>query len=942
MACQLDYLCELPSDRAREKALDSLPPSLNETYERILKRVDQRGNYARLLVQRTLCWIISAREQLSIAGLQEALSVEEDQTALDPRNKPDIRTVLRYCSSLIRKSVDGDHLELAHFTVEEFLSSPLSDREGKANTESIAAKYCINPELSQRHLAEVCLSYLNCQDFNKLAETREEWEEHIARYPLRRHAVLYWSHYMRGAGEDEKAMRLAKRIFQPPQTLPFLSLSQDLVTLEDDDVTKAELEYGFSSSNFEDIRSAIASNGMSPLHLACISRATPLVHWLLECGCDPSQMSPLGSPLLCALLGRRSLDLLVYNYDVTKFCFEDAINSDALELARLLIKAGARVGDPCITGGRHPPNSHFSILSWDTHTQTVEVENAMPSLFRVLIGSNFENAGGFINLIEELSEAGEWPKVKSLIVLSRKSFSEKEQSQVIKVAALPRTSTCLRPLTEQNDGHELLKKSTVSVQVTGALLVAIRLDAVRELQAILQAHTFDLNSEIGGVSGREKRVPLHLAIESESLDCASVLLDWGVNVNALDSSGRSALHHCVSKVESAVALLLGMGARIDQVDASGSTIFHVAATANDVKILKTFLQAPTFDQRILARLCSDGLTPLLAAARAGSQDAFLLLIDFTENLNMQISPDGLSLAHYAAAFRPLILETLLKRGLDMTKTSRQGWTPLHCCCMKPNGSSTVKNVELLYENGIDPDVVDVEGETALSYLLGKGPSIAWEGIETLVRILGTPFNVTHKDKAGWTVLHSLLRYQQPYWNKTLVLNILFGYGADVTILGPDNQTCFDTLLSMDTDDDVSDIEIVHLDDRLWREDSISELLIELLSRLSPASDFVKYTLPTGKMLLWAVRACQDQLTTLLMERFSDIGIEMLEPIFLEDIPAYMIQTLLAHVDKSLLAKPSTKSRQNLLHTVCGENSQADAGFSPYLLPKVQIQMPQAS
>ncbi|KAL1619009.1 hypothetical protein SLS54_006859 [Diplodia seriata] len=39
VACQIDYLCTLPHDRARREALASLPPDLNSTYERILGRV---------------------------------------------------------------------------------------------------------------------------------------------------------------------------------------------------------------------------------------------------------------------------------------------------------------------------------------------------------------------------------------------------------------------------------------------------------------------------------------------------------------------------------------------------------------------------------------------------------------------------------------------------------------------------------------------------------------------------------------------------------------------------------------------------------------------------------------------------------------------------------------------------------------------------------------
>ncbi|CAL8576561.1 hypothetical protein XPA_002436 [Xanthoria parietina] len=58
VACQMDYLCELPNDSSRRKALGSLPPTLNATYERILRHVNASNNEVQLLVSRTLKWIV--------------------------------------------------------------------------------------------------------------------------------------------------------------------------------------------------------------------------------------------------------------------------------------------------------------------------------------------------------------------------------------------------------------------------------------------------------------------------------------------------------------------------------------------------------------------------------------------------------------------------------------------------------------------------------------------------------------------------------------------------------------------------------------------------------------------------------------------------------------------------------------------------------------------
>ena len=286
-ACHLDYLCELPHDRARRKALDSLPPSLNETYERILQRVNKQGPYARTLVRRTLCWTLFAEVPLRIEALQEALSIEEDLTSVDPSNKPDVRKIIKYCSSLIRRSVDGRYLELAHFTVEEYLLGLPEVFGGEASYGSDTAFYHLNAASGDLYLAVACLRYLNYEDFGKgLPQTYDEWQRRIDQYPFREHAVTHLSGYARKNWANEVVMSLARKIFQPAKTPNFLSFALDFCILE----------HGYgrypkdldSREEFSRFSLPILMHGMSPLHCATMFQAPPLVDWLLTAGCDPN------------------------------------------------------------------------------------------------------------------------------------------------------------------------------------------------------------------------------------------------------------------------------------------------------------------------------------------------------------------------------------------------------------------------------------------------------------------------------------------------------------------------------------------------------------------------------------------------------------------------------------------------------------------------------
>jgi hypothetical protein len=117
VACQIDHLCELPTDKARSKALDQLPRGLPETYERILGRVLESHKEIHDLVSRALQWLACARGTLGRDALLEALSIVPGDTHLNPDSMTTEDDILRWCSSLVRRQVTGDGIELAHFTV---------------------------------------------------------------------------------------------------------------------------------------------------------------------------------------------------------------------------------------------------------------------------------------------------------------------------------------------------------------------------------------------------------------------------------------------------------------------------------------------------------------------------------------------------------------------------------------------------------------------------------------------------------------------------------------------------------------------------------------------------------------------------------------------------------------------------------------------------------
>ncbi|KAF2805569.1 uncharacterized protein BDZ99DRAFT_450202, partial [Mytilinidion resinicola] len=118
VTCQLDYLCELPTDAMRRDALYQLPPTLNKTYERILRRINPA---VRLPIQRALQMI--GHYEILAPQLCEAMSIEPGCRVLNKEAWWNIEEILLHCSSLVRRSHDSGELELAHFSVQEYLAS---------------------------------------------------------------------------------------------------------------------------------------------------------------------------------------------------------------------------------------------------------------------------------------------------------------------------------------------------------------------------------------------------------------------------------------------------------------------------------------------------------------------------------------------------------------------------------------------------------------------------------------------------------------------------------------------------------------------------------------------------------------------------------------------------------------------------------------------------
>lgn len=293
----MDHLCELPNDAARRKALNTLPPTLPATYERILQRVNKCSKEVQQLVQRSLRWLVCSKSALSFAALCEAISVNPGDTTLDRTAISEEDEVLRWCSSLVRRSASGQSLELAHFTVKEFLTTGIDPLESEFGA------YRFDPDVDDVVLAETCLTYLTFKDFTHGGNITEvSLHQALQTFSFRFYAVGCWAEHARKNLTKPKVWSLTQHLMHPSKPLVFISWAQDLLRtsyeLDHIVVYDQDMDHYTASTvvDWNDLATA------SPLHFAAMLALPECCEWLLQKGCSINQSSVFGTPLECALL----------------------------------------------------------------------------------------------------------------------------------------------------------------------------------------------------------------------------------------------------------------------------------------------------------------------------------------------------------------------------------------------------------------------------------------------------------------------------------------------------------------------------------------------------------------------------------------------------------------------------------------------------------------
>ena len=767
----MDYLCELPTDSARRKALKSLPPTLDATYARILRRVNESNHDVQVMVQRSLHWIAHAQRALDVAELCEAISVNPADTFLNREGIPAVEEILRCCSSLIRRSMSGSGLEFAHFTVKEYLQKLDEAADNEFGAYHIQALPC------QIELAEVCLTYLNLDDFGQVDVTDVEARtRRMKDYAFRTYAVVEWRYHAKDNMANERVFHLVQQLFCPSKSSNFITWAQDYRPLLDED--------NFLDA-FESFNSRLATTG--PLHYAAVLAIPELCTWLIHEGCEVNQRSPWGTPLRCTIVGKARISH-GYAYGYAE---ED---EDVKATLITLLESGAN------------PNYYYD----DSETNVSLLGAA----------ANFKWKYSCLELLRHGAVVDEYAKTQ---FRTWKDYSRRYSKDIL-------TAEFCREDLEVNDYASILERMLASDEFETMDLSDLEQPAL-ELQygdGITHLFLAAKFGQLGVISrlllsdslnpnvteAKTGRTALHYAAENGHNKVVTLLLVHGADSNVIDNDGRTPISLATEARDPQCFIsLLRQGCDISVKDLEGYTIIHDVAINGNVGsliALREHLEVSVASQ--YSKAVENSTTPLYAELGiVGEAEIIPTGQNFLQAIS-QKSKKGETPLHLAAEGGSLaLLRYLLDNDCDPKTLMNDGSTALHCIAgIKYPRQSHIDIIKILLEQRVDPCHPRRDGATPLHVMIqgpypqGKDLSVKLEILELLARSEGTLLQ-TNAD--GLTVLHLHLRTcsrilirrkigledKAARWVKMLTL--LLEAGADLQALDPQNGSALRYLAS---------------------------------------------------------------------------------------------------------------------------------------------------
>ncbi len=211
------------------------------------------------------------------------------------------------------------------------------------------------------------------------------------------------------------------------------------------------------------------------------------------------------------------------------------------------------------------------------------------------------------------------------------------------------------------------------------------------------------------------------AIQSGDPAVINGFLQAGINPNAKNERGLTALTYAITNTDVKTVRILLKNADINLKDDQGNAALHLAIKRDSDSVVDLLLKHNA-DVNVTGR---DGRTtnqsPLYAALLSEKMDLFKRLLEKGADPNISDNEGAFPLSE-ACLRRNADLETvelLISKGADVNKRENNGASPLIYASQNAGVSAETRNaiVKLLLDKGADKSFKDKTGKTALDWAI---------------------------------------------------------------------------------------------------------------------------------------------------------------------------------------------------------------------------------
>ena len=748
-------------------ALNSLPATLDATYERILSGIEEIYREEALVLLR---WLAYAQTPLSLGEVAEATIIDlEKDASVDVDNRGNVEDTLNILSGLIvleksilEQYIDGQHLEgsqhsergslshqdtdldipplgrravrhatvrLAHFSVKEYL-------ESKRITESVAQDFHLDMAREHRFLTHSCLAYIT---YYSRSAKKSRSEHDLTTFPLLAYSAHSWFWH--------SSLQDSSDVSRETTFLSTLTSKHDWLSIYQPDRPRQA-----SFGQLEDVGSGLYYASITGLQTVAIK--------LIEAGSDvDAQGGEYGSALGAASCRGHE------------------------NITKMLIERGANIN---IRGSRHRTALHYAVLhNWGECIQlllegdaeiTTDIEN-MTALHYTARIERPELAKVFLNagiLIDAPVKRKFWTCYFNGNQRVWKSSDDPQLAQVNQTGGAGLTPLHYAVLT----GSEVMTKFFLE---NGANVNALSQYNETPLHLALKqdiygpewrsGHEDNWNSPhfridyvmdlIGlDIDNEEEYSQMQKWVETQRFNIFETLLNYAETDLTCKDIFNMGLLHCVRygtrSSTSFLERLLSKGIPINLHNSKGQTALHLACLQHDLGAIQSLLKHGAS----IVQTDAEGLNALHYAARSADASCMQLVLDsatqtqFTMITGAKDNRNRNALHHlvvHAGYVDIAAVKCSKTGGIDVNGIDDEGYPPLarYLCRFLDRSAHKAEVAGYLFQAHADPSFRTVDGLT-LGHLSASADEL---DIELLQVLANNAVDLHLPDRNRRTILH---------------------------------------------------------------------------------------------------------------------------------------------------------------------------------------------